>query len=233
VVDHEVSPDRVAGPAPGEPRPAEHNYNLERLMFFCDAVFAIALTLLALDLPLPTGNTNTEQWASFRHLWSPNYLSFLLSFVVIATCWRSHHRFFAQVERCDGGLINRNLVFLFGIVILPYATRMIGSRGTFQVDTVVYASVVTLVGGSLMAAVWHSRAAGLLRSDVPAWAITAKLRGLAIPTFAFLVSIPISFGSTSLAQYSWLVLAVGTSLVLRLIDRLRHRGAAPVDRAIG
>ncbi|GAB3883066.1 hypothetical protein GCM10029964_041790 [Kibdelosporangium lantanae] len=66
-------------------------------MFFSDAVIAIAMTLLALDLPLPEGETDEDLWGSFVNLLPRQYLTFVLSFLVVAMFWRSHHRFFQHV----------------------------------------------------------------------------------------------------------------------------------------
>lgn len=66
---------------------------VERLTFFADAVVAIAITLLALDLPVPTGSTNGDLWRSLRENFS-DYLAFAISFVVIAARWNAHHRIF-------------------------------------------------------------------------------------------------------------------------------------------
>ncbi|VVJ23864.1 protein of uncharacterised function DUF1211 [Amycolatopsis camponoti] len=74
----------------------------ERLTFFSDAVVAIAITLLALELPLPEGATNAELLRSLGHHQS-EYVSFLISFIVIAVHWRAHHRLFPFVTTVRGG----------------------------------------------------------------------------------------------------------------------------------
>jgi TMEM175 potassium channel family protein len=74
----------------------------ERLMLFSDAVLAIALTLLALELPIPDGKDNAEVLHSaYEYRWE--YFTFLISFMVIATHWRAHHRPSARWRRSAAG----------------------------------------------------------------------------------------------------------------------------------
>ncbi|MFD1047764.1 TMEM175 family protein, partial [Kibdelosporangium lantanae] len=126
--------------------PRETVPGLERLVFFSDAVIAIAMTLLALDLPLPEGETDEDLWGSFVNLLPRQYLTFVLSFLVVAMFWRSHHRFFQHVTGLAPGVIRMNTVFLFTIVVLPFATRVLGERGASSFGTVFYAVTVAAVG---------------------------------------------------------------------------------------
>ena len=73
----------------------------ERLTFFSDAVVAIAITLLAIDLPVPEGGSLSLFWTSVRHD-DGHYLAFLLSFVAIAAAWFDHHDLFRYVRGTDG-----------------------------------------------------------------------------------------------------------------------------------
>lgn len=75
-----------------------------RLEAFCDAVFAIALTLLIIDIKIPSSETlgNTrELWLALKHL-GPSIFAFVLSFAVIFITWVNHHRFFRLVNRSSG-----------------------------------------------------------------------------------------------------------------------------------
>ena len=102
----------------------------ERLMFFSDAVVAIALTLLALDLPVPGGIENVASISisdmladAGRHL--DDYLAFLISFLVIGAHWRLHHRVFRYVRVPATAIIRLNMYWLLLIVITPFTTRML------------------------------------------------------------------------------------------------------------
>jgi TMEM175 potassium channel family protein len=96
----------------------------ERLTFFSDAVVAIAITLLAIDLPVPEGNSVEELLASLEAN-SYEYLAFVISFLVIANHWTIHHRVFGWVRRVDGPVIRLNLFWLLLVVVNPFLTRVL------------------------------------------------------------------------------------------------------------
>jgi uncharacterized membrane protein len=92
----------------------EHGRELDRVVFFSDAVFAIAMTLLALTLSLPAGTTNADV-ASALHKSIPSMLTYALSFGVIAIYWLAHHRMFRYIRRLDATLLVLNLASLGAI----------------------------------------------------------------------------------------------------------------------
>jgi uncharacterized membrane protein len=100
----------------------------DRLIFFSDAVVAIAITLLALELPVPTGTTVHALWASTRHE-SDHYLAFGISFIVIAQLWSQHHHVLRYVERSDARLRSLNMLWLATIVLNPFATKLLTFEG--------------------------------------------------------------------------------------------------------
>ena len=100
----------------------------ERLTFFSDAVVAIAMTLLAIELPVPEGSTIKVFWASVEHD-EGHYAAFLISFVVIAAAWRGHHELFQYAKRTDGRLVTLNTCWLLTIVLIPFATKLLIAGG--------------------------------------------------------------------------------------------------------
>jgi uncharacterized membrane protein len=104
----------------------EKNLQLERTVFFCDAVVAIAITLLALDIKLKHFDGHllftdiTGQWKSF--------LAFFLSFINIAGFWKTHHSFFSHIKKMDEKLLWYNIFWLFFIVLLPFSTSLVSSH---------------------------------------------------------------------------------------------------------
>ncbi|HKT05881.1 MAG TPA: TMEM175 family protein [Rugosimonospora sp.] len=196
---------------------------LERLVFFSDAVVAIAITLLALDLPVPEGDTDAALWRSFRDLLPRQYLTFLLSFVVVAAFWRAHHRFFRHVARIGPGLVGANTLFMFTIVVLPFATRVLGEKNGTRFGTILYALAVVAVGLSLLLLLLIVLRGNLLRPGTPPALRVDMVRGVTVPIAAFLLSIPLAFVNVSLAKYSWLFLSVLAVFALRAYDALRRR----------
>ncbi len=213
------------GGAPPEPDSAleVEKIGLERAVFFSDAVIAIAMTLLALDLEVPDTGSSADTWRSLGQHWHDSYFPFLLSFVVIATFWFSHHQFFGKVRRLGGRMIQVNMVFLLMMVLLPFVTRVLGAPGDADAGPVLYASVLALTCFALAFMGWTGSRYDLMRrgfGDNREMVVGLSLTGL-----VFLVSIPIAFWNTSVAEWSWLVLSYLVHAVPRRIQAIRTRRA--------
>jgi uncharacterized membrane protein len=192
----------------------------ERLTFFADAVVAIAVTLLALDLPVPAGDTNGEMLRSaLDH--RDGYLAFGISFLVIASHWRNHHRVFRYVNRLDSRLTTLTLAWLFMLVVTPFATRVITGNGAFQVRFGFY-SIVQVAAVVLFALMSREiERKHLSRPDTPTTIHAHTFLRTAGFTAGFLLSIPISF----VTNYSY-VCWIAAPTVVRLIQRVQDRRAA-------
>jgi uncharacterized membrane protein len=101
---------------------------VERLTLFSDAIFAFAMTLLAVNIRVPeiaqdlvTSQLNVE----LVNL-SPKFIGYVLSFVISASYWVFYHRIFANVKRYDRSLIWLNILFLFFVVLIPFPSDLIG-----------------------------------------------------------------------------------------------------------
>lgn len=94
-----------------------------RIEAFSDGVFAIAITLLILEIKIPPlgsdqlGTLLLRQW--------PSYFAFVLSFAFIGIMWINHHRMFNHIRRSDEGLLILNLLLLFGVTIVPFPTAVL------------------------------------------------------------------------------------------------------------
>ena len=220
--------ESVAGPRdPDRDSEWETGPGLERLVFFSDAVIAIAMTLLALDLPVPEGDSGRELWRSFASHLGRDYLTFVISFLVIARFWMVHHSFFHRVRAADARLVQLNLLYLMFIVILPFATRVLGDDGQYAFGTVVYAASVALVGLAFAAIASHCARAGLLRPLRPGERAHDTARGSLVTAAIFLLSVPIALWNADAAKWFWLALLLtGPSARLRLRLRRRDRRSA-------
>ena len=99
---------------------------LERLVFFSDAIVAIAITLLALELKIETTSANLN-WNDFGPA-AEKFVSFFLSFFTIALFWKIHHEFFAHVRNIDDRLLLYNILWLLFIVLIPFSTSLISGH---------------------------------------------------------------------------------------------------------
>jgi uncharacterized membrane protein len=193
----------------------------ERLTFFADAVIAIAITLLALDLPVPDGSTNQELLHGV-YLNRSEFISFALSFYVIAFYWSHHHKVFRYVTVLGGRLVFLSLLWLFMLVLTPFATRVLsGGDGGFQVRFVFYAAVQALAGVVWMLMVAEIQRNRLYRPETPPDLFANAYFGTGGLAAGFLISIPFAFISESYAYDFWIVVPILTVFVRKLLQRRR------------
>jgi uncharacterized membrane protein len=99
-------------------------FQLERMILFSDAVFAIAITLLVIEIKIPEIHENVSDNAllhSLGHL-IPKFIGFLITFMLIGVYWMVHHRMFGYVTGYTPRLLLLNLVFLFFVALMPFST---------------------------------------------------------------------------------------------------------------
>ena len=180
---------------------------LERLVFFSDAVYAIAITLLVIDLRLPEGSgelSNAALAQALGAMW-PQLLSYVLSFLVIGSFWSNHHHKFSYIEHFDGRLMRINLLQLLVIAFIPFPTAVLGESGN-ATATIFYAG--TIVAASLLSALlwWYPLTHGLVRDDLPAREARSGVVRPMLTAAVFGVSILIAFYNADWAKYFWAVL---------------------------
>ncbi|SDC84082.1 Uncharacterized membrane protein [Sphingomonas sp. YR710] len=126
------------------------DHGLERLIFFSDAVFAIAITLLIIEVHVPEleGSATDAQWiAALFHLF-PSFSAFALSFIVIGAIWTSHHATLSMLSQFDRSLIWPNMLMLMAIAFLPFSTALL-SRGSLSIVPYVFYSASLLIAALL------------------------------------------------------------------------------------
>jgi uncharacterized membrane protein len=188
---------------------------LDRLIFFSDAVFAIVMTLLVLDIRVPDAAAR-EVPGMVVELW-PKIFSYVLSFLVIGLYWIGHHQTFRYVQSYDRTLLWLNLVFLLSISFIPFPTGLLGEYGELRFAVIFYAASLALAR-LLLALVWWYIFSGPIRTSDELDRGLVKfhlLRSLAIPAI-FLLSIGIAFFSTNAAIASWVLLVVADTTAWRL-----------------
>jgi uncharacterized membrane protein len=97
-----------------------------RVEAFSDGVFAIAITLLILEVKVPSVGSG-ELSAQLLRQW-PSYVSFVISFAFIGIMWMNHHRLFTHIERCDDLLLVLNLLLLLGVTAVPFPTSVLATH---------------------------------------------------------------------------------------------------------
>lgn len=192
---------------------------------FSDAIFAIAMTLLVLQIEvsgLPEGGGRARDMLDALRDTLPEIVSFAVSFYVIGRYWLAHHWFFSRLASIDRRLLSQNLAYLGLIAFLPFPTSLIGDYEQNAIAFVVFA--LSMAAVSLMEVVLSRRSyrAGLLRPGVPAGTWVWGRRASLFPVVVFVLSIPIAFVDTTVALLSWLLLApVGFLINTRMPPEVR------------
>jgi uncharacterized membrane protein len=212
----------VAGPFIPD---AEPRFDVERLAFFSDAVVAIAITLLVIQLSLPTGIRTDAQLRDALIALAPGFFSFFGTFAVTGLWWSGHHRLMRVLTHADGPFLVLNFMMLAGIAFLPFSSGVVGHHGDLPSALILYAATNCFIATTLAAMRLAAARLNLLRdgaNDAAYHRRTASTLGAA---GVFGVSIPLALVSPDLAILSWyLVLAV---VAIRAWDERRRRRPAP------
>jgi uncharacterized membrane protein len=189
---------------------------LERLLFFSDAVFAIAITLLVIEIrlpPLPHGAGDGAVVVALAQL-VPLFVGFVISFFLIGQTWVEHHKMGRELRSFDLGLLWKNLFLLFFVAFMPFATALLSEHFGTRVAVVVYATSFAGLGVA-KAAYWrhavrrghvHDPLSDAVRSiGRRVWAAPLAAAGVAIAAALGVPYAPAGF--------------VAIPLLVRLLDR--------------
>jgi uncharacterized membrane protein len=194
-----------------------------RLEYFCDAVFAIAMTLLIIEIEVPPAesvHSKEELWAAFADCW-PSWLAFIVSFITILISWVTHSNGFKLINKSSPRFVYANCLLLLSIIILPYFTEAVAA---YLPTDYAQPAITLYCGVSLFQSIsWNIvrhltlHPESLYRPDVNLKKIK-KLRaytklGLVLYSLTFIISFwfPVTaFVIISLSYLVWLV--VGISL---------------------
>jgi uncharacterized membrane protein len=194
----------------------------DRVVVFSDAVVAIAITLLALDLPIPglsVKATNGDVLSFLRHHWNA-YFAFFISFVVISGAWGAHRGIFRYVNRINDKVIGTNMIWLLMVVLTPFAARTLAASGGFAIRFSIYALVQVIASVCLLRMSNELAQGHLLRDDAPESARHPDNLARYATIGAFLISIPVAF----VTPWAYAIWAAGPAAALRIMrsrDRLR------------
>lgn len=181
----------------------QNEVEFSRIVAFSDGVFAIAITLLVLNLDIPgdlgRGELADALWAEREPL-----LAFAISFAVVGRFWIVHHRFFGAVTGFDERLIALNLVYLAFIVLIPFSSQVLGEYVDETAGVVTYSvnlAAVVLVG---LAMAGFADRAGLTSAPARERRLDRVRAGYIAAVF--LLSIPLAFFDPGIAPLFWVAL---------------------------
>jgi uncharacterized membrane protein len=177
-----------------------------RLEAFSDGVFAIAITLLILEIKVP--HADHGLWAGLIELW-PSYIAFVMSFVVVLIMWVSHHQMLGLINRVNYRLLFINGLLLLTVTFVPFPTAVLAEHlGTPEAKPAVAFYCASFVVNGL---VWNLLSetitrTGLLRSDIKASTIAEGRKANRLGLIVYLIAATLAF------VQPWLGLLLNVSL---------------------
>jgi uncharacterized membrane protein len=209
---------RVAGERARLTPPRVDETDTGRVLALSDGVFAIAATLLVLELRLPEGFDEPELPAKLHEL-LPAMGAYALSYVIIGAIWQSHHRLFKLFRTVSVRVASLNLLFLGSVSVLPFVTSLV--RYDVPIAAQFYAGVVAaifLLEAAMSGVAMHKRHIDpVMGRRYAVYAVVAAL--------VFIVSMPLAAipeHGPSIAKYTWLAM-IPSRWVVRLVFSRRQR----------
>ncbi|PTQ93610.1 putative membrane protein [Mucilaginibacter yixingensis] len=197
----------------------EKNLELERLVFFSDAIVAIAITILVfgVKLDIPAGNALT--YHDLLRAW-PSFLAFFLSFFIIALFWMIHHRFFCHIRDINEVLLWNNIAWLLFVALLPFSTTLIAMHFQNKPAMVVYCGNVFMIT-IFQNNIWDyaSKNGRFLKTDVDERIILFYRRSCNVAMINSVISLVLAF-FFPLAAFINLVARIPSVVLARRIFKL-------------
>ena len=183
------------------------NIRVEHVISFSDAVFAFAITLMALSIDIPDLPLNLSQSQLLDRLYGlyPQVEDYIISFAVIAMFWISYHRVFNHIEGSHISMVYLNLLFLLLMTLLSLTTSIVVNYGSYQIPYIIYCVVVIMASILLVLIWWYATKDHRLvdKNMHPLFIKGIFFVLLSIPII-FSISIVMSFFDLDVAQYFWL-----------------------------
>ena len=185
----------------------------ERINAFSDGVIAILITIMVLELKVPHG---TDLAALSPLL--PVFLTYVLSFVVLAIYWNNHHHMFYLTDRITGGILWANLHLLFWLSLLPFVTGWIGENHFAPLPTALYGVVLMMAGVA-----YYILSQTIIRSQGPQSKLQAAVgsdaKGM-ISVILYLIAIPLAFVNQLFSDAIYVFVALMWLVPDRRIEQL-------------
>jgi uncharacterized membrane protein len=212
---------------------SRREFQLERLILFTDAVFAIAITLLIIEIKIPEmhgdGATEGALLSSMAHL-IPKFAGFFISFMLIGMYWTRHHFLFGFVVDYTPKLIWLNMMFLLSIVLMPFSTGLFGEYSVpdsiyLKTPLIVYVTNVCMSGVTLFF-LWRyigNPANGVADPSLPQVIVRESKQRAFVVSLVFALTIAVAFIDPYAARY----FPILTPAFLRVARKLGARATEP------
>lgn len=199
-------------------REAANAHSLERLVFFSDAVFAIAITLLVIEIDVPELSGDPHQALAELGQRIPQFFGFVLSFLVIGRFWRGHHTAFGWTRVYADRLVWPNTFLLMAIAFMPFSTALMSENIGQLVPTLTY-NVVLLITAACSARVIAMAISTELAPDIPvAERQLMYSRGIGV-ILGTLSALALTFASPVFRQIALITIPLWQRVTLRWLQR--------------
>ncbi|OGO31472.1 MAG: hypothetical protein A2136_10350 [Chloroflexi bacterium RBG_16_54_11] len=194
----------------------------ERISAISDGVFAVAITLLVLELTVPDHLPDGGMLALFKGL-LPKFISIMIAFIVLGVYWVGHHNMFKHIIRHDRVLMWLNILFLMFVAMVPFFAALVGEYGEDALSLASYAFWLMLTGLVLDAIWWYaSTNRRLVDPNIdPDLVFFVHRRVLIAPVF-YLISIGVAFISTFITKLIFVAIIV-IYVVPSSLDQIHHK----------
>jgi len=177
-----------------------------RLEAFSDGVFAIAATLLVIEIKVPLVELKNSLGSALIHSW-PSYLAYSLGFATIGIMWVNHHLLIGLIQRIDRRLLYLNLALLGVVAFIPFPTAVLAeyltedSSDNLKAAAIFYGAVMVFLSAMFISLWWHLRRTPELSKDgqVSNVIATRALKFSGIGLAFYLLAIAVAFVSPALA----------------------------------
>jgi uncharacterized membrane protein len=192
--------------------PASHHYDTQRLEAFSDGVFAIAITLLIIEIGVPHVTTEESLTDALLDLW-PSYFGYVVSFLTIGVMWINHHHMFKDIARVDHTLLVLNLLLLLSIAFVPFPTAVVAEyirEGEHQREAALTYGATFVVIAVCFDVFWlyASRGMRLIDEHVSTARIASRTRRYLPGPLMYAAGLPLAFVSP------WLPLGIYAALAV-------------------
>ena len=190
---------------------------LERIISLSDAVIAVAITLMVVQVQMPESVPAHQLPQALREL-IPTFTTYVFSFYIVAVYWIEHHRMFKYIKRYDDGLIWLNLLWLMLIALVPFATNLLDTYPGEQIVVFVYATLIAVVG-LLTAGLWWyaTHRHRLVDKDLSPLLIRKGIVLRLVAPVVFMVSMGIAIFSLPAAMYSWFAIVPLVAITHKIV----------------
>lgn len=181
-----------------------------RIQDLTDGIFAFSMTLLivSVTIPDPTGKVNEQFLSSTLLGMVPTFLTFILSFVLIAIFWTVHHKQFQSIKRSNDTLVWINIAMMLLVVFIPFTTDLVDDFGYLKVANSVFNLNIFLIGVMFYIQYTYSASSGLFDERISQGHITHYKRQNSVIAIVALSAMIVGLFWPSLSTYFYLLIPV-------------------------